>query len=545
MGSGPFPDSPDAPIVGEKPDAVPPRPAIHPCSEWIRGKDGPLNMIRIATGGIRHETNTFSEVATTLEDFERDSPGGADFSGGETILCTYQNTGTIHGGYIDACEEDAEIELLPLLSAQAQPSGLIENEAFEFLTDLFLSRLEAELPVDGVALDLHGAMVTSEFEDAEGEFVTRVRTLVGPTVPIAVTLDLHANITRKLVNAADIVIGFDTYPHVDMRERGHEAVSLLARSIRTEVRPVIAFRQLPLITLPPMQCTLREPMMSIMDEVHEEETEPEILSVTLSMGFPFADIQDAGASVVVVGNSDRRQTEETAERIANRAWSARDAFSPELTKIEEVIKFARRNEDGLTIFADGSDNPGGDAPSDGTVALRALIEAEFEGAVVGLLADRETVAQAHQAGVGSEIDAVIGGKTDDRHGEPVAVKAYVRSLSDGNFTHRGPMNQGAAGSCGRMAVLVASGVEIVLSEFRRQLLDAEMLRIVGISPEHRRLLVVKSAVHFRADLGPLAAHIFDADTPGIHRPDFSQFRYHRLRRPIYPLDEMPTELPSF
>ena len=499
--------------------------------------------LRIATGGIQHETNTFAVVPTTLTDFVRDSRCGPAFSGGEAIERLYRNTGTIHGGYYDAAEDDGSIELLPLLCARAQPSGVVENGAFEFLVGALLDRLEAALPVDGVALDLHGAMVTEVFEDAEGEIVARVRDLVGPEIPIAVTLDLHANVTSRFAELSDIVIGFDTYPHIDMRERGHEAVGLLALTIRGEVQPVTVFRQLPLITLPPMQCTLREPMLGIMRQLHEEEAKPGILTATLSMGFPFADIRHAGGSIVVVGDGDRQSADDAADRIAHLLWSVRDEFTPDLMGVDEVIAFAGENPDGLVIYADGSDNPGGGAPCDGTVALGALIEAGFEGAVVALLADPETVDQAHTAGVGAKIDVHIGGKTDDRHGKPVAAKAYVKTLSDGRFTYRGPMNQGSAGECGRMAVLVFEGVEVVVSEYRRQLIDVEMLRIVGINPEHRCLLVVKSAVHFRADLGPLASHIFDADTPGIHRPDFRQFSYRKLRRPIYPLDDVNLVIP--
>jgi microcystin degradation protein MlrC len=188
------------------------------------------------------------------------------------------------------------------------------------------------------------------------------------------------------------------------------------------------------------------------------------------------------------------------------------------------------------ILADGSDNPGGGAPADGTVILQALIDADCQSAVLGVLADPETVAQAHRAGVGSTIDAAIGGKTDDLHGPPVRAKAYVRVLTDGRFTFIGPMGRGTLGNLGRMAVLVVGGVEVVVAERRLQLRDQEMLRCVGIEPRRRKLIVVKSAVHFWADFHDVAERIFDADTPGIHRPDFSAYRYSRLRRPIYPLD---------
>ncbi len=492
--------------------------------------------MKIASGGVQHETNTFSDVPTTLEDFVRDGGCGPDFAGGQTVVDLYRNTGTIHGGYLEAAERHG-VDLHPLLVTKAQPSGRVTQDAFDALLRMFLERLKAELPVDGVLLDLHGAMVTTELEDAEGAFIAAVRELVGPDIPIITTLDLHANITSQMAAESNVLIGFKTYPHVDMRERGVEAMNLLVRTIRGEVQPRQAFRQLPLITLPPMQCTLREPMAGFMRDVAGGiESRPGILTTTVAMGFPFADIHAAGCSVLVSADGDADQAEAAAEELARELWNIREQLQPQLTTIEEVIRYANEEADGLVIFADGSDNPGGGAPCDGTVALRAMIEADFQGGVVGILYDPETVEQAHRAGVGTTISARIGGKTDDRHGAPIEIEAYVRTLSDGRFVHQGPMRQGLESHFGRMAALVIGGVEVVVAERRQQLLDAEMLRVVGITPERKRLLVVKSAVHFRADLGRLAAKIFDADTPGIHRPDLSNYNYQHLRQSLWPLD---------
>lgn len=490
--------------------------------------------MRLLSAGIFHETNTFASTPTTLDDYARDSGGDPAFPAA-SIRKRFQGTATIHGGYLEAADA-LGIELTPVFLAQATPSGVVQKQCYDSLKSTLLQRLKAHLPADGILLDMHGAMVTEEFEDAEGDVAQAVRELVGPDVPIIMTLDLHANITQQMADHCTVIIGFDTYPHCDMHERGLEAVHLMRRIVAGEVKPDMAFVQLPLVTMPPMQCTLREPMMSMLKQLHELESQPGVLTATLSCGFPFADIRDAGTSVIVVVDGDAKKAQTLANEFARKIWDHRDDFTPKLTTPEQAIQFSLDHPDELVILADGSDNPGGGAPCDGTVILKALLEAKLPDSVVGVLADPETVAQAHRAGVGATIDARIGGKTDDQHGEPLEVQAYVRVLGDGEFTFQGPMSRGFKGQLGRMAVLVVDGVEIVVAERRNQLRDREMLRCVGIEPSRKRFIAVKSAVHFRADFGSLTTHIFDADTPGVHRPDFAGYEYKSLRRPIYPLD---------
>lgn len=492
--------------------------------------------MKIASGGIQHETNTFASTTTTIDDFVRDSNCGADLEGGSVIFDRFSGTATIHGGYITGAESE-HFELIPLLSARAQPSGIVEQRSFDDLLNRFLDRMQIVQPVDGVLLDLHGAMVTEQDDDAEGAFIAATRDVVGNDIPIVVTLDLHANITDRMARLSNVIIGFDTYPHVDMRERGMEAARLLARIVRGNVNPVQEYRQLPLITLPPMQCTLRAPMQSLMQRVSTLEQQPGILTATVAMGFPFADIPDVGVSVLVTADDDRELAADKATELADMLWDLRDDLQPRLTTIEDVIEHVREHpESGPVLFADGSDNPGGGAPCDGTVALAALIASDIEGAVVGVLFDPETAAQAHAAGTGSSIRVRLGGKTDELHGAPVVADAYVRALCDGKFVYGGPMMRGIEDHLGPTATLVINGVEIVVSSVRRQCLDVRMLRIAGIEPSDRKLIVLKSAVHFRADFGAMASAIFDGDTPGIHRPDFNCLDYHNVRRPIYPLD---------
>ena len=505
------------------------------CVEFLRMSCGMGSEMRIVSGGIQHETNTFATVPTTLSDFQLDSDCGDDLQGGDLLREMYLGTGTVHGGYLDEAAARG-IDIEPVINVRAQPAGRVEQSAFEHMVGLLLERISAAGPYDGVVLDLHGAMVTDDDEDAEGVIIGRVRDLVGPEMPLVVTLDLHANITREMAQKADCLIGYDTYPHVDMNERGREAIGILEQIISGQVSPCQVFRQLPLMTMPPMQCTLRQPMQGLIEQLHVLEEDPAVVTATIAMGFPFADITDAGVTVLVTTNGDADLAESRADELAGQVWGLRDDLQPNLTTIEEAMRFSEEQSDGLVIFADGSDNPGGGAPCDGTIALAAMISAEFQSGVVGVLYDPETAARAHEVGLGGEAEFEIGGKTDSFHGSPVVVSARVTGLGDGQFTFGGPMRRGCPGDLGAMAVLSIGGVEVVIGSRRMQLLDTEMLRIVGVEPSEKRLLVVKSAVHFRADVGPWASTIFDADTPGIHRPDFSCFDYQHVRRPIYQLD---------
>ena len=489
--------------------------------------------MRLAVGGLCHETNTFAEGLTTLEDFTR--PGG--FPGlmtGEEVL-RLRGTATCTGGFIAAAEAAGDVAFVPLLWTFPQPSGTVEQAAFETVAGMLLERLAEALPVDGVLLDLHGAMVTEEYPDAEGELLRRVRDLVGPAVPVVATLDLHANISPEMVAHATALIGYDTYPHVDSFERGHEALQIIRDACQGRTRPVGALSQIPMLIGPPRQCTLLPPMQDLIALVHGYEQRPGIISITLAGGFPFADTACTGAAVVVIADGEPTLAAQTAEEIAGAVWDRREDFRLHLTPLAEAIAWAREHG-GPVILADGSDNPGGGAPCDGTVMLQALIEAQAPRSTVAIIADPEAVAGAWAAGSGHEATLTVGGKTDDRHGPPLTLTGTVRLLSDGNYVNAGPMGTGLPVAMGRTAVFVVGDVEIVLTERRVQPYDTQALRSLGIEPADRLIIGLKSAVHFRADYGPLARRIFEVDTPGIHNPDVTTYAYRHLRRPIWPLD---------
>ena len=486
-------------------------------------------LMRIAIGCIGHETNTFSPVKTSIGSFKK----GAYYAG-EAIIEAFRRTSTIMGGFIDSAEKFA-LQLVPLLWTFATPSGTVEQTAYDTLKAEFIELLRNSGEIDGVFLDLHGAMATEEFEDAEGDLLCAVREVVG-SLPIVTTLDLHANITAKMAEHADVIIGFDTYPHVDCYERGFEAAQLLFATLQGKIRPTMAYRQLPLLTSPPAQCTMKPPMSEALKRLHALEVEPGVVTATLSMGFPFADIRDAGVSVLVTTNNDLDLAERHAHEFARYIWEMRDAFRVNLVSVQDAIAYADRTEGRPIVLAEGSDNPGGGGPCDGTTVLRAFIEADVQDAVIAVMADAESVNRAIQAGVGNTVALNVGGKTDRLHGDPVSLRGYVKTISDGVFVHKGPMGRGRVGQMGRTVVVKVGGVEIILTEGRIQPCDAEVLRSLGIEPKDRKLIALKSAVHFRADYTPIAHEILEVDTPGVHSPNLFNYTYQRLRRPIYPLD---------
>ena len=490
--------------------------------------------MRIGVGCIGHETNTFSPVRTTIDNFKKGS-----YLRGDEIISAFSGTRTITGGFLDVAAQ-LNMQPVPLLWTFATPSGTVAHAAYETLKAEFLTLLQDAGDLDGVLLDLHGAMVTDALEDVEGDLIQAVRETVG-AIWIVTTLDLHANITSKMADSSDVIIGFDTYPHVDCYERGFEAGQLLFGMHAGKIQPTMAYRQLPLLTAPPAQCTMKAPMTDVVKALHALETERGVVTVTLSMGFPFADIADAGVSILVTTNNDMALAESYADQFASDIWEMREQFTFNLHTVESAIEIANQRDGRFPIvLADGADNPGGGGPCDGTTILQKFIEADVQDAVIAVIADPESVAQAAEAGVGSRVQLNVGGKTDTQHGAPVALTGYVKTLSDGRFILKGPMGRGTVGNMGRTAVIQVGGVEIILTERRIQPYDTEVLRSVGIEPRARKLIALKSAVHFRADYTPIAHQILEVDTPGVHSPNLFNYDYQKLRHPIYPLDPTTT-----
>lgn len=491
--------------------------------------------MRIAVGGISHETSTFAHTRTTVADFA----SGFGLYRGEELLTRFRGANICTGGFLAGAERHG-FEVVPLLWGFAYPSGLITTEAYAALKGEFLDRLKQAAatggPIDGVLLDQHGAMVVDGIDDADGDFIASVREVVGPQVPIVVTFDLHGNHSRRRVEAATAVIGFDTYPHVDMAERGAEAADVIVATLKGEIQPVTAIVQLPLFWSCACQITTLEPMNRVLDRVHELERRPGIISITIATGFPWSDIPEMGASVIVNANGDRALAQQTAEELAVWVWERRAAWVRPPVAVNSAIDEGLRVGQYPVILADHADNTGGGAPGDSTEILQTFLDRSLRDALVLYIVDPEAIALASAAGVGQTIELLVGGKSDPVQGPPVRMRAVVRGLSQGDFTYDGPMYAGLTGNMGPSAWIEQEGVHVVLVTAHEQPLGPAFAKSLGIDCRAMRWIAVKSAVHFRASFAAFAGGIYNVDARAIHTHDFAALPYRKRRRPMYPVE---------
>jgi microcystin degradation protein MlrC len=485
--------------------------------------------MRVAIGQLVHETNTFSNVLTDQRLFEQ-----WDWSVGEEILEKYTGVRDSLGGMIDSAAREG-VELAPTFSAYAYPSGLITEETYSAAETAILGGIERAGGLDAVCLALHGAAVTEESEDLEGRLLAAVRKAVGPDLPLIATLDLHGNITEEMVEHADVLLGVNYYPHVDFYERGVEAISTARRIVDGEIAPELRLLRLPLLF--PMSTTNLPPARDINEVCWEQEEDPRILDCTFFHGFPYADIEKAGASVVVTADGRADAADEAAERVAQEIQRRRDDFYPDYPSPEEGLEQAAAVDARPVVVNETSDNPGLGCPGDGTRLLGAMLEARTEDACFGYIFDPEVAEAAHRAGVGEYIDVVLGGKTDALHGEPLECRAYVKSLTDGRFVHTTPMWQGKKVNLGRSARLRIDSIDVLVCSVKSQVLDEQVFALHGIEVGRYGIVALKSSQHFRAAFEEIAGEIITVDAPGLGTPDLGTFRFERLGRPIYPFDD--------
>ena len=482
-------------------------------------------------GSFMHETNTFSTVPTDLDAFRAQM-----YLVGDDVPDAHRGTETVVGGFMEVIEHYGD-EAVYTVSSHATPSGLVTADAYGTMAGHILEGVKGNLDADGILLGLHGAMVAEGIDDGEGELLRRVREVIGAKMPIVVVLDLHSHITEELVEHASMVIGYQKYPHTDMGERGREAAEMILRIVKGEVTPVASLNKPPMIPVCGTCHTEGGLYKELWEDALRADRPAEILSTSLFAGFSYSDIPPMGYAVLVYADGNGEVAKTEADRLAQAAWDRRAEFLYTPTSVSDAVKQALAIEGQPVVIADIADNPGGGGANDGVEILRELLKQNITPAAVATIYDPQVVQQAIEVGVGEMLTTSLGAKTDSWHGKPVDVSGKVRLIFDGEFTYKGPMSRGAQGTLGTCAVLDVNGIQVIVSSKRVQSRDPEMFRAAGIDPMAQKILVVKSAVHFRAGFGPIAAGIIIADAPGLTALDLSQFDFKRIRRPLYPIDE--------
>lgn len=485
-------------------------------------------MARIAIGGFQHETNTFAPVKAGFEDFEM-ADGWPGLTAGEALFEVFRGINLPLPGFIDQAKALGH-DLLPLLWCSASPSAHVTRDAYERIAGDLLSGIKALTRLDAIYLDLHGAMVTEHLEDGEGELLERIRKIVGPDMPVVVSLDLHANLTERMMRHASALVVCRTYPHVDLAETGARSADVIDRLLKQG--PLAkAMRRADFLVPLPWQCTLIDPAMALYGEVAASEARNAAVSASFAFGFPPADIHECGPAIVAYGET-QAAVDRVADNLVGALKSAEPAFAGKIWNKDEAVAYAMAK--GVSghpvILADTQDNPGAGGNSDSVDLLEALIRLKAEGALFANLYDPETARIAHEAGLHNAFERAIGAWCGSPGLEKLGGRFEVLALGDGSFKATGPFYRGNHMQLGPMALLGIGGTKIVVTSRKQQAADQAMLRHLGVEPAQQKILALKSSVHFRADFQPIASEILIVAAAGDNPVDNSTLPYRRLRK---------------
>ncbi len=480
--------------------------------------------MRLFTATMAHESSGFSPIPTSVENFREGllhRPSRGELVPGRLVAieCGLTQKGTERGH-----------DVIESIGVAATPSGPTVRADYESFRDEIVADLKKAMPVDAIALFLHGAQLAQGYDDCEGDLLAALRAVVGPGVPIGVEFDLHGNVTPAMMQNASVIIACKEYPHIDFPERAEELLDILEAAAARRVRPVSAWRSLPMLGI---FHTTRQPLRGLVDRIQALEKTQGVLSISIAHGFPWADTPFAGSSIIVVTDNDKALAERLSGEIAGEFFAMRNEIAAPMTTIAEAFAQFGNGGSGLTVIADTADNAGGGAASDSTFFLHELARRKIANAAIGMIWDPMAVDFAFTAGVGATLPLRIGGKISPLSGEPfdaeVTVTALNPNLTQIAFGYRQPLGRAAA-------VRTADGIDIVLSAAREQTHSPECFTELGIDLSQKRLVIVKSAQHFHARFNAVAEKIIYAVAPGTTSVDFTTFDYKRLKRPIWPLD---------
>ena len=496
---------------------------------------------RFVIGLIKHETNTFSPLSTPLSSFGH----GEGPAFGEAAQARFERTNTPMAAYLDIARR-AHAEIVTPVAAESWPSNKASRATFEALVQPLEAAVRAGC--DAVFLDLHGAMVIEDCDDAEGEIVTRLRH-IAPEVPIAVTLDYHTNLSGALVDNATVIAGYKTYPHVDMYEAGKLAGGILIGALDGAVEPVMAWGWKPLIASVMRHAPEDGPSGDILAFARRMEADGTVLAATLLPSFPHADTPHTGVSAIVVGDA-RHGGREHAQAVCNHmlemAWDRRDEYVFHAPPLAQSVARAKAlglaNPGAPVLLIDHCDNCGSGGAQDVMAVVAEILKQELDDVAIAPIRDPAAVATMIDAGVGQGVRLALGGHTDmpaiGLVGAPLEVEGRVAAITDGEFVITGPMYTGIRTFLGRTAVLDTGRAQIVVTERPHEPFDLGVFTHAGIDPRTKRYLMLKSRIHYRAGFKPIASHVVECAGAGVTNADLSVYPYRKLTRPIFPLDPM-------
>ena len=490
-------------------------------------------MKTVICGEFNQETNRYAKGVTGEAEYRSRWYEWND----SAIRKAFAGTASELGGFYDVLDREDDCKLISVMSVCASPGPVTAQEIWQQVTDRLVDTVDRLEQVDGVLLALHGAMVTEEMEDPEGELLEILRQKLGPTVPIVTTLDLHANMTEKMMANATAFFPYDYYPHTDAYEVGARAAQCLWDTMNCKIQPVMKWNKLDLIF--PYVPTALPAFVPLLQEAQQLRQAGTLINAGICHGFFASDIYDQGAAVLTVSDNNPELAQTLADELAAKIWAARKQLDRQFYDADEAVKLAMAATEYPVVLADVADNPGSGASADSVVLLQKLVEAGAQDVAVSMIYDPQVAEQAWQAGVGAEISVTLGGKiAPEITGGSYGCNAIVEALTDGKYRNQDAMNRGVWIRLGPTALLRIGGVRVIVCSVRSQTYDLEVYRHCGIQPENMKILVVKSAAHFRASFGTVAKKIYDVETPALGPMRPQALPLAHSRRPIYPLDDV-------
>jgi microcystin degradation protein MlrC len=490
--------------------------------------------MRVVIAMMKHETNTFSPVPTPIERFAKAQPLPYE---GQEVYDAFKGTGSGVGAYIDLAE-DAGAEMVFPIAANAPPSGPVHDDAYKYITDKICAAVADGC--DAILLDLHGAMVTQSTDDGEGALLTRLRE-IAPDVPMAVTLDMHTNMYPAIADNATVIAGYQTYPHIDNYETAARAGKPVFAMLRGGSQPALAWGNRPMLPHVMRQGTDNFPNKDLQEMTRRMEAEG-ALTATLFVGFPHADIHNAGLSAVVVTDNDPELAARYRDELLDFAWAEREAFVYQIEPLEESLARAKAATEGPVIVLDHYDNAASGGTMDTMTVLGGVLDAGLEDVAAFAIHDPGAVQEMIAAGIGAKVSVNLGGKIDmpsiGRKGEPRLVNGTVKLISNGQFHNRGPMQQGVLQDMGPTVVLDTGKVEIVVISRHQEPNDLNCFQSLGIDPTQKRYLLLKSRIHYRAGFRDVAKQVIECAGVGVCTSDYDMLDFKNVRRPIFPLDKI-------